>query len=118
VTIPFSDTDEALVVFTEGYGHCFALVKSPAGWICLDGEYGRITLYLDAPPDYDIERYYQSCGCYVVKASLRWARFYSPITLASCVSMIKRLIGLRAPFVFTPRQLARKLEKINGISVQ
>lgn len=40
-----------------------------------------------------------------------------PLPVGSCVAVVKHAIGLRAPFVQTPRQLARALRRRGAVPV-
>lgn len=94
-----------------GFRHVFAAVPAPGGWITVDPlstllevEYHRL------PPGTDLAAWFRSRGHRVLETIIhpplpvQW-----PLAPLTCVSVVKRLLGVRAPLVITPWQLYRHL---------
>jgi len=113
----------ALVVFgTDGnawwsrlcrrdFSHCFIVVDDGRYWIALDGDRGRARLKVVAGSDYDLAAFYREQGLTVVETMVPDGPPFWPLILATCVGIIKRLLVIRAPWVLTPYQLYRYLNK-------
>ena len=93
------------------FRHAFASVADGGYWITLDGCDGLPVVRVMAAADYDLAAFYRGCGYTVVETEVRsdWPR--SPWMAANCVGVVKRMLGLRAPWVLTPWQLYRTLMK-------
>ena len=113
VIVIFSDATDIwwLRFLRPGFRHCFAVVFDGRQWILLDPLSHRIDIvagdYMDR---LEIVEWYRRLGCNVVETRLNAAPnavpFPEPLT---CVSIVKRLIGIRRPFVWTPWQLFRAI---------
>lgn len=113
---------KALVVWAETpvrrATHCFACVATGGQWVRIDGDRGRIALSIAAPSAYDLARFWRGCGLTVVEVEVRPVSLRAPLMPATCVSLVKHVLGVRSPFVLTGRQLYRYLEKRHGVSEQ
>lgn len=116
---------EALVVFAgnsdirwlrwldKGFRHCFIAFNDGRHWITLDPLSHRTEVMVqDVPADFDLRAYYEAQGMRCVTAALA----PTPLRCAppgpfTCVEAVKRALGLRAPLVWTPRQLYRRLTR-------
>lgn len=115
---------DALVVFTgdteiawvrrwlrAGFRHCFVLVRRGGRWISFDPLAHRIDLDVpDVPEGFDMGGWLRAQGFTVVRARVDRApappALFAPF---SCVEAVKRVLGLRAPWVVTPWRLYRHL---------
>ncbi len=114
----------ALVVFVDhadtrwlrllqpGYRHCFAAFQHSGYWLLFDPLLHRLRLDLiDLPSDFDLAGHYVRQGhrvlCGEVGEPARPILFR--MEALTCVSLVKRAIGLVAPAVVTPKQLFRRL---------
>lgn len=102
-----------LTFLRPGFRHCFCLLKRPCGWIVCDPL--KAGIRLEAIASYDEQhllRHYRSLGMLALAGSCiadpGGVALLAPLT---CVSLVKRLLGLRAPLVWTPYQLYRALLK-------
>lgn len=115
---------DAVVVFTgdgshrlapllkPGFRHCFAVVRDPKGpWILVDPARGVPRLSVIGLEDFDVARFYRDMGLTAVETARADAPLYFPWTTATCVGMVKAVIGLRAPLVVTPYGLYRRLTR-------
>jgi hypothetical protein len=115
--------DPALVVFADesglkclrclrrGFRHCFIAVCSARGWVVCDPLSHQTDLSIVdgfSPPE--LAAWYREYGLVVVETHLRLALLRpAPLRPFTCVEMVKRVLGLNAPWVLTPWQLYRLL---------
>jgi hypothetical protein len=110
----------ALVVFVDhtecawlrslkrGFRHCFVAIRDESCWLICDSLKDRIELNsLDLPRSFNLAGFYVDQGHHVlvgqtVHDSPRACLTPAPLT---CVSVAKRLLGIRATRVLTPWQL-------------
>jgi hypothetical protein len=97
-----------LRVLRRGFRHCFVVLRAEPLWLACEALKDRIELHaLDLPPAFDLARFYVDQGHRVLlgrrPAPLpRRAAALAPLT---CVTVVKRLLGIRAPWVWSPWQL-------------
>ncbi len=98
-----------------GFRHCFAVLDRPQGWLLCDPLKDRIELgVLDVPASFDLPRFYAEQGHRVLLGRTpadRPGRIPLGIAPLTCVVVVKRLLGVRAPWVHTPWQLFRHLTR-------
>jgi hypothetical protein len=115
-----SDAQLVLVVFADhtgcawlrplrhGFRHCFAVLRAGALWLACEPLKDRIELdALALPPDFDLAAFYGKQGHRVLlgrRLPPRPRRPFAPAPL-TCVTVVKRLLGIHAPWVWTPWQL-------------
>lgn len=95
-----------------GFRHVFAALPVTGGWITLDPLSTRLELaFHPLPADSDLAGWFRRHGHIVLSTATRPPATAIPVPLAllTCVGMVKRLLGLHAPFVLTPWQLYRHL---------
>tara|TARA_R110000868_G_scaffold4155_23_gene25479 strand:- start:6706 stop:7059 length:354 start_codon:yes stop_codon:yes gene_type:complete len=95
-----------------GFRHCFVCVLDDARgiWIRLDGRAGIPELRAEAAADFDLAGFFRAAGFAVIELENHVPRPpRTPLMLGTCVGAAKRVLGLRAPFVLTPKQLFRRL---------
>lgn len=93
-----------------GFRHCFVCLNDGRRWIVVEplSCFTEVAV-LDVPADFDLGRWFAGHGLTAVPAPVRRVRRpvgWGPFT---CVEAVKRVLGLRAPWVFTPWQLYRRL---------
>jgi hypothetical protein len=113
---PFS----ALVVFTDdascvwlqflrrGFRHCFVLLRAGPVWLACEPLKDRIELdILALPPEFDLAAFYGGQGHRVLQGRRPLSRPPRPSAPAplTCVTVVKRLLGIYAPWAWTPWQL-------------
>jgi len=99
---------------TKGFKHVFAIEKQPLGWTCIDPN--RFDLMLDILParwEADLMAHYlrNKPGDTILKVMLtprNEATILRP-SILSCVSLIKYVLGVSWPLVWTPWQLYEQL---------
>lgn len=119
VIVVFVDHNECrwLRVLERGFRHCFAAVREGSSWIVCDPLKDRIALTLaPVPRNFDLAGFYAGQGHEVLVGRLRPDRprdrlAFAPLT---CVAVVKRIIGIEAAHVLTPRQLFRHLSEAQG----
>ena len=96
-----------------GFRHCFAVLDHPKGWLVCDPLKDRIELgVLDVPASFDLPCFYAEQGHRVLLTRMpAHPPSRAPLGIAprTCVVVVKRLLGIRAPWVHTPWQLFRHL---------
>lgn len=106
------DTEIAWLRFLRpGFRHVFVALPVAGGWITLDPLSTRLEAdYHPLPPDTDLAAWFRTRGHHVLPAAQRppvpaqW-----PVAPFTCVTLVKRVLGIRAPWVQTPWQLYRHL---------
>lgn len=114
--VVFVDNRTRLVLrpLRPGFRHCFAALRLGGEWVACDPLKDRIQLArIPRPADFDLAAFYARQGHRVLVG--RTARqpscgHYIP-SLLTCVAIVKRLLGIRAPAVITPWQLYRHLRR-------
>ena len=110
----------ALVVFVDGtectwlrwlkrgFRHCFVVIRDERCWLICDSLKDRIELNsLDLPRSFDLAGFYAGQGHHVLVGHTARDLPREWLTLAplTCVSVAKRLLGIRATWVLTPWDL-------------
>jgi hypothetical protein len=110
----------ALVVFVDhtechwlrtlkpGFRHCFVALQHGSAWLICDSLKSHMELTLVHPPEaFDLAQYYVDQGHRVLlgRTALLVPRTGVSIAPLTCVTIAKRLLGVRAPRVWTPWQL-------------
>lgn len=114
--VVFADNRTRLVLqlLRPGFRHCFAALWLGGEWVVCDPLKDRIQLALiPRPADFDLAAFYAGQGHRVLvgrtaRQPSRGRCVPSPLT---CVAIVKRLLGIRAPTVITPWQLYRHLRR-------
>ena len=92
----------------RGFRHCFVALKHGRTWLVCDSLKSHMELtLLDLPPSFDLGRYYAAQGHRVLLGGtgLHVPRAAVALTPLTCVSVAKRLLAIRAAWVWTPWQL-------------
>lgn len=100
-----------LRLLAPGFRHCFLVLNDGRHWLTLDPLSCFTELEIQpVPPGFDLPAFYRARGLTVVPAPLARGRARAlPWAPFTCVEAVKRVLGLRARFVLTPRQLYRHL---------
>jgi len=102
-----------LRVLRAGFRHCFVVIRDGSVWLACDPLKDRIELsVLPIPQGFDLPGFYAGRGLRVLGGATRPDLPRRGIAIAplTCVTVAKRLLGVRAPCVVTPWQLYRHLE--------
>lgn len=122
-------SDRALVVFChdtsiwwlrflkQGFRHCFVLIETGEHeWVAIDPLANRIEV--TAPIQASLEALSASFEAHGHRSVCAWIRgnppLGSPLSLFSCVDLVKRVLRLRQPMIFTPYQLYNYLTTHKG----
>ena len=95
----------------DGYHHVFVAIEDGDHWIAVDARDGGPVVEAVAPAGYDLASFYRNDGLIVIETHKREMPPRWPFTVANCVGLAKALLGIQAPMVWTPYQLARFLER-------
>lgn len=116
---PVEDSEVALVVFDgetslkllrflrPGFRHCFVLVHRQGCWVIYDPLSHRTDLEVVVGPSVDeLAEWYRGKGLKAIETTVRPAPLRPvPLRPFTCVEAVKRVLGIRAPWVTTPWQL-------------
>ncbi len=98
----------------ERFRHCFVVVPAGDYWVLLDGTAGSPRLEVVGGTGDDAAVYYRRAGFDVVEAPIRQRPpLWWPWMLMNCVGATKAVLGIGAPWVWTPWQLYRYLRHRN-----
>ena len=92
----------------RGFRHCFAALRAGSVWLACDPLKDRIELHaLELPGNFDLAGFYCAQGHRVLMGERPPPRARRRFALAplTCVTVVKRLLAIDAPWVWTPRQL-------------
>ena len=101
-----------------GFRHCFVALDDGAAWLTVDPLLHRLEVRASGlPSSFDLASEYRRMDLAVLEMAphpvpLRRA----PLGLFTCVETVKRLLGIRAPWVITPWQLYRFIARRNQAS--
>ena len=99
----------------DGFRHCYVVVPSGDYWILLDGRAGSPLLkVVGGTADHAMATEYAKHDITFVEADLP-VEYDSlwPFMIGNCVGTIKKVLGIRNPFILTPWQLYSYLRKRN-----
>jgi hypothetical protein len=113
----------ALVIFGEnqtvfwlrwlhiGFRHCFVCISVNNHWVICDSLLHRTNLtVIEGVTASDLVRWYSDRGCTVVRTNVRDPQpECAALRPYTCVEAVKRILGIHAPWTFTPWQLYRRL---------
>lgn len=93
-----------------GYRHCWIAARTEGGWILIDPRSHWLEVTWLAPATYDLAAFYCAEGVEAVPVEIQEPpRHGYPIFLWTCVETVKRALGIRAWWCWTPYQLRRLL---------
>jgi hypothetical protein len=101
----------------RGFRHCFVVVRAGSLWLACEPLKDRIELdALALPHGFDLATFYGERGHRVLvgqrpPVTARRRLVVAPLT---CVTVVKRLLGIDAPWVWTPWQLYAHLSRPEG----
>ena len=96
-----------------GFRHCFVALRDEGTWLACDALKDRLELsVLPISPEFNLASFYAKRGHTVLLGTTRPNLPRRPLAVAplTCVTIAKRLLGVRAPWVVTPWQLCRHLK--------
>ncbi|MCB1531741.1 MAG: hypothetical protein KDJ35_02615 [Alphaproteobacteria bacterium] len=101
-----------LKILKPGYRHCSVLLNDGAHWITVDplSNYTDVMVH-NLPGDFDLPLWLKDRGYVVAPAPLLRPLTPAPMAMLSCVGSVKRILGIRKRFIFTPWQLFKYLKK-------
>lgn len=92
----------------RGFRHCFVALEHPSGWIACDSLKSHMELVLvELPGLLDLAECYADQGHHVLLGQTAPCvpRPLLPLAPLTCVSVAKRVLAIRADWVWTPWQL-------------
>ena len=112
--VVFSDDTDicALKILKRGFRHCFVCIEKNGLWLSLDPlAHKTELLVIDVPDGFNLADWLRGEGCTVIETHINPHIIKRPLwpAFASCVESVKRVLGLRKPFILTPWQLFNTL---------
>ena len=105
----FQDKPDRLLRWMKpGFRHVLVAVEIDDTVVVLDSADGGLHLWSGYCDLKDVADYYRGLKATVVETEAKPSGTLYP-TRWTCVEVAKRALGVRAPFVLTPRQLHRRL---------
>ena len=98
-------------ILKNGFHHCFVCLLGEENWLLVDGRSGIPRFKEICPSEIDVAGYYRNHGASVTETFQRDTPPRTPFIANSCVGMVKAVLCIRAPLVWTPSQLYRYLLK-------
>ena len=92
------------------FRHCFAAIDDGLYWIVADGCSGRAAMKVAAESGFDLAAWYRERG-HVVIETTAGPGLRGPWALVNCVGLCKAVLGIRAPFCWTPYRLWKRLRR-------
>lgn len=110
-------TDETRIpwlrVLRPGFRHCFAILNDGRHWTAVEPLSNCLEVTILPPgADFNLPEFLRAQGHKVVEAELR--RHPHPqaqLAILNCVEVVKRMLGISLPWIVTPYQLYRHLER-------
>lgn len=101
------------------FRHCFIVVRSGEYWIACDPLSHYVALTVLPPCQIaELASFFQQRGNRVIATTATIPQpALAPLRPFTCVEVVKRILGLRAPWVFTPWQLYNQLARGSKNSV-
>ncbi len=102
-----------LKLLRPGFRHCLVAIEQQDGWIILNPLSHRIDIeFCPGIDEQTLSGYFEGTGgiCVATRLSDPPPR-PAPWRPFTCVEAVLRVLGLRAPWVFTPWQLYRALDR-------
>lgn len=115
-SVVFSKTNKYhwLLSRLKGHQHCFAMAKSPGGsyWIVINPSWFNITVTQLFVDDFPTPESYWGEEVEVIQHNVKIEEITNNVFFGffTCVSVIKRLLGINKRFIITPNQLCRYLK--------
>lgn len=111
------ETDLAwLRILKRGFRHCFIVMRDGDHWMTFDpmAHYTELNIH-NVSNGFDLKEWFENQGFYLVPAC-KETPIEKPMTPAffTCVEAVKRVLGIRSPFIVTPWQLYQFLKFKNN----
>jgi hypothetical protein len=98
-----------LKILKPGFRHCMVMWHDGQGWVCIDPLSHMLDIQMLGDGDLDMPAVMKAQGHVVIKTHRRNPKKIAPPDILSCVSIVKRALGIHRFFIVTPLQLYRYL---------
>ena len=95
----------------DGFKHCFVCILDGEYWMKMDGLAGIPAFEFLTGADFDLAKFYREQGLTVVETEQRQRPLTTPFIVNNCVGLVKAVLCLPAPFVWSPWRLYRHLSR-------
>ena len=106
-----------LRLLKPGFRHCFVVLHDGKGWLTVDPMLHHMDVHSHhhLPADFDLPGWLAKRGQKVIEVPLERSHVRpAPISIFTCVEVVKRILGIHARRIFTPWQLYHYLTKKKG----
>lgn len=93
----------------KSHRHVWCATRRGDIWVSYDWRCGLPDIRAEAGGSFDLGDHYTKEGYTVIPMPLPERPLMGPLILNNCVGHTKLMMGIRAPWVLTPRQLLRHL---------
>ena len=95
-----------------GFWHVFAILRDDNYWIRLDARDGVPVVEVTASKDFDLADYLKRDGFTVVELDFQPTPL-PRVMIGNCVGVVKAILGISNPLIFTPWQLFKHLRRVS-----
>ncbi|MEQ8195551.1 MAG: hypothetical protein RIB59_13785 [Rhodospirillales bacterium] len=110
------DTLWARLFGRAGFRHCYVALACGDYWVEIDGRIGLPVIKVATGASFDLASHYRAQGYTVIETETHARVPLQPLMLGTCVGMVKRILGIRSPWVLTPWRLYRFLSEQGAFS--
>jgi hypothetical protein len=96
------------------FKHCFVCVRHGEFWMKIDGLAGVPSFEFLTAGDFDLAGFYRGQGFTIVETEQRQKPLAAPFIFNNCVGLVKAVLCLSAPLVWSPWRLYRYLKRHNN----
>jgi hypothetical protein len=103
-----------LRILKRGFRHCMVVFHDGKHWLCIDPLSHMMDMRVIDGERYDMPKIMAAQGHTVLKTQCRAPQKIAPPDILSCVSIVKRILGIHSFFILTPWQLYKHLKRENA----
>lgn len=94
-----------------GFRHCFVALNDGRAWTVIDPGSRGTRVFAEVGAGYDLAGFYRGQGYTVMETVVTPSAAPYPVWFFTCVEAVKRTLGVRGWWLWTPYQLYRRLAR-------
>lgn len=94
-----------------GFRHCFVALNDGRAWTVIDPGSRGTRISAAVAGGHDLPGFYRRQGFTVLEAQVSESAGAYPVWFFTCVEAVKRVLGIRGWWLWTPYQLYRRLSR-------